>query len=365
MTRGRPALVASDFWDASRGFSVVWAVHLGRRHGLFAALARTGAPCSSAALAKKTKLDGRAVGLWCDAASAFGLLSKKGGRFGLRRGLGPLLVDEHSQEFLGGHMDYLALRSLDFESFDDLFREGPRAGRPQRHLGEAFAAATTWDHTAFLEVLLPRAPPLRRALARGANVLDLGSGTGAFDLRVARAFPRTRFLGVDPDRKAVAEARARTAKEGLEARVSFAVGRGESMAHRERFDVVYVGEVLCADGHAARVLARCHDALKVGGHLVVAEGLIDEARPPGDPSNALVIAMQLEFALQPARFFTKGALRREIEAAGFKDMRLVGAGGGLFFLWARKGGLKAARRRTTGRAARAPRSPPPRRRPRG
>src|SRR3970040_3205558 len=145
MTRGRPALVASDFWDASRGFSVVWAVHLGRRHGLFAALARTGAPCSSAALAKKTKLDGRAVGLWCDAASAFGLLAKKGGRFGLRRGLGPLLVDEHSQAFLGGHLDYLALRSLDFESFDALFRDGGRSAGAERHLGEAFSGATIVD----------------------------------------------------------------------------------------------------------------------------------------------------------------------------------------------------------------------------
>ncbi len=354
MPRGRGRTPgAADFWRASRGFSVVWTAHLGRRHGLFEGLSRARGPLFPAALARRAKLDARAVRLWCEAAAALGLVSEKGGRFALPASLGPLLVEEDSPAFLGGHFDYLALRSLDFDGFDELFRDGRRSARRQRHLTEAFAAATKWDHTAFLKVLLPRAPALKAALASGAEVLDVGAGAGAFDLRVARAFPRSRFVGVDPDGTAVREAGARLAGQGLNGRVSFEVGRAESMSYRERFDIAYLGEVLCADGRTQPILARCHAALRPGGHLVVAEGLIDESRPKRDAANALVLAMQLEFALQPSRFFTKREILRQLEEAGFAKARLVGAGGGFFFLWARKAPLKAARRRTTGRAARA------------
>lgn len=360
MASKRPEATASDFWRASRGFSVVWTAHLGRRHGLFEALSQAHGPLAPAALARRAWLDAGAVGLWCQSAAALGLVFESRGRFALPRPLVPLLVDEQSPAFLGGHLDYLALRSLDFEAFDEFFRDGVRSARPQRHLTEAFAAATKWDHTAFLEVLLPRARGLQEALAGGAEVLDVGSGTGAFDLRVARAFPRARFLGIDPDGAAVQGARAAAAKAGLDARVSFAPGRAESIGHRERFDLLYLGEVLCADDQTAPILARCHAALKGRGHLVVAEGLIDETRPKGAGGNALVLAMQLEFALQPARFFTKRELVREVKRAGFQNVKLVNAGGGFHFLWARKAPVKAGRSRTTGTGARARRWRPPR-----
>lgn len=333
--RGKP-LTAADFWRASRGFSVVWLVHLGRRHGLLRVLAESKRPLAPSGIASRARRDAQTVRLWCEAAAALGLLKTARRRFALPPPLVPLLIDEESASYLGGHLDYLALRSLDFDAFDELFRDGRRSARPQRHLVEAFAKATRWDHTAFLEILIPKADPLRRALSRGADVLDVGAGTGAWDFRVARAFPRSRFVGLEPDRTALRLARAESARQGLEDRVQFEPGAAESMRFDERFDMVFLGEVLCSAKDARRILPRCRAALRPGGFLVVAEGLVDEAAAPRDPGNALILAMRLEFALQPAQFFTKREFLAELRRAGFSRPRLVGAGGGFYFAVARR-----------------------------
>jgi SAM-dependent methyltransferase len=329
-------LKAADFWRASRAFTLVWLAHLGRRHGLLRELGGARGGLTPQALAARAGRHKAAVRLWCEAAAAMGLVAERGGRFALPRALVPLLVDESRPEYLGGHLDYLALRSLDYDAFDELFRDGRPSARPQRHLVEAFAHATKWDHTAFLEVFLPEAQGLLRTLRRGADILDVGAGTGAWSFRVASAFPRSRITGVEPDRTALRLARAGASKLGLDGRVQFELGDGETMKFDSRFDLVFLGEVLCAAPQDARILRGCAKALRPGGALVIAEGLIDESASPRDPGNALVIAMRLEFALQGARFCTRRELATAVRRAGLGTPSFVAAGGGFYFALARR-----------------------------
>ncbi len=316
---------------------------------------------TATSLAERAGRHPAAVKLWCEASAAVGLLEEHAGKFALRRALVPLLVDVSAPEYLGGHLDYLALRSLDYDAFDELFRDGRPSARPQRHLVEAFAHATAWDHTAFLEVFLAKAPALRRTLQRGADVLDVGAGTGAWSFRVASVFPRSRVTGIEPDQTALRLARAGASRLGLENRVQFELGNAETMKFDSRFDLVFLGEVLCAAPQDARILRGCARALRPRGTLVVAEGLVDERASPRDPGNALVIAMRLEFALQGARFYTRREILGALARTGLGRPRLVAAGGGFFFAAATKGDLRAGCQPTTGTGRRARRSlPPPR-----
>jgi ubiquinone/menaquinone biosynthesis C-methylase UbiE len=325
-------LQARDFWRASRGFYLVWLVHLGRRYRLLDALAHAKGSLSPAALARASGADVLAVRLWCDAAVALKLLKARGGKVHLARQLVPLLVDADDPRYLAGHLSYLALRSLDFDAFDPLFREGRVQAPSQRHLVEAFGEATRFDHTAFLNIVLPRVPPLRRRLATGCDILDVGAGAGTWEMRVAPRFPNCSFVGVEPQREARRRAHVEARRKKMAPRVQFVPGRAETMRFEGRFDVVYLGEMLCAARDAPRVLSRCRRALRAGGTLVVCEGLRDDAAAPTGPANAILLSMQLEFALQPARFFTKRELQSLVEAAGFEKVRFVGAGGGLWFL---------------------------------
>jgi len=201
---------------------------------------------------------------------------------------------------------------------------------------EAFAEATRFDHTAFLEFLLPRAPTLRRAFESGCEVLDVGCGAGSWELRVAPEFPKATFLGIDPNPAAVRLAQGEAARRKLEARVKFVVGNGETMQFEERFDVAYLGEMLCAGNDPRRVLEKCRRALRPGGFLVVCEGLVETGKSPDAAGNDMVLPMQLEFTLQPARFLGTQELRGLLRTTGFKRAQFVGVGGGLFFALARR-----------------------------
>ena len=326
----------SRLWSASHGFWVVWVVHLGRRFGLLDALASSRGPISPATLARRARCDPNATRLWCDAALALRVVRRRGRGIELPRPLAPLFVDPDDPAYFGGHFSYLALRSLDFDAFDELFRHGAVSARPQRHLLEAFAEATRFDHTAFLKILLPRVPALRRVLSGGCEVLDVGAGAGTWELRVAPAFPKSTFVGIEPNRAAVRMAEAQAAREGLDGRVRFVVEKAETMQFNERFAVAYLGEMLCAGNDPHAVLRACSRALKPGGWIVVCEGLVDETRAPDAPGNDVVLPMQLEFALQPARFLGKRELRGLLRAAGFRRPLFVDAGGGLFFAVARR-----------------------------
>lgn len=333
----RDTLGPHDLWERSVGFLTVWIVHLGRRYGLVQALAAQTSPVPASRLARLCSLHEPAVATWCEAARSHGILRRTGEGYTLPSELRPLLAIEDHRDYLAGQFSYLALRSLDYDAFDDLFRSGVASPRSPHGL-EASGEATRWDHTAFLKVVLPAVPNLRERLQTGARVLDLGCGSGEWDLRLAPLFPRSRFVGVDPDRRAVAAARAMAEGSGMGDRLTFVHGYGESIRSLGAFDVVHLGEVLSAIAAKSEVLGNCLRALHPSGYLVIAEGLKEEQTRTHTPTSQLMDAMELDFALQGTRFLTRGELRTLLRGSGFVQPRFVNVGGGLWYVVVRRPG---------------------------
>ena len=241
-----------NVWDSAIGFYRIWVIHLGRRYGLIQAMARNQKPVSPPQLSDELRLTEESVRLWCDAAFSVGLLSKKATGYVLPEELIPLLSDEDDVRFMGGLPSYLALRSVDFELFDQYFKAG-EVPRVQPHLGEAFKEGTIWDHTAFLKLVLPHEPRLREGLRNGIKVLDIGSGTGGWSIRLAKQFPNSTFVGIDPDSKATSKGMLQVEEFGLK-NVNLEVGSAESMKFSGEFDAAYFGEVLCLIASREKVL---------------------------------------------------------------------------------------------------------------
>jgi SAM-dependent methyltransferase len=181
--------------------------------------------------------------------------------------------------------------------------------RPRRN--EAIEEATDWDHGAFLRAL-PR--ELRDALRRGADVLELGCGTGRWLRRMRREFPASRFRGVDPDPDTGAER-----------------GFAESAGTTAGADVVYLGEVLMVTDRA-RTLANCARVLRPGGHLLILEAFLPERVSTGR-WDAVLFAMQLDEVLQGVRFMKRSELLLPRE---FTRPRFIPLAGRVALAWARR-----------------------------
>ncbi len=291
---------------------------------------------SAAQIARASGLHAPTVAAWLEAAHSLSLVERTGGRYRLTRMQQVLLVDEDDPRYLGGQFSYLALRSLDYGGFDGLFRRGVAPDARTTHLMEAAHEATRWDHTLFLKVFLPRFPEVRSLLVRGARVLDLGCGTGEWDLRMAKAFRRSSFVGIDPNRTAIALARRRARAGAVDARTEFVVGSGASLRALGPFDLVFMGEVLYGLRAKKRTLRECRAALGEDGCLVIAEGLNDTRADAGDALTPLLRMMDLDFALQGARLLTRRELTSLLHNAGFRGPQLLHGGGGLWFAVARK-----------------------------
>ena len=207
-------------------------------------------------------------------------------------------LDRKNPDYLGGQFSYLALRSLEYGSFEDLFKSG-KTREMSATLG-AIEQATDWDHYAFIAAVR-RDRKLHSLLSRGCRLLDVGCGTGSLLAKLHSEYPRSNLVGIDPSGKAVAQAR-KVAKS-----IKIMKQAGESMKFENEFDIVYLGESLYAAKDKKNVISNCYRALKKGGTIAIVEGLLPESNLQSD-NNRLIMGMQLDFALQGHMFMK----RREV-----------------------------------------------------
>src|SRR5260370_25583296 len=72
---------------------------------------------------------------------------------------------------------------------------------------------------------LPRVPAVRALLEKGVDVADIGCGRGRALFALAKAFPRSRYVGYDAHAPNVAKGSKRAAEAGLADRVRFEARR--------------------------------------------------------------------------------------------------------------------------------------------
>jgi SAM-dependent methyltransferase len=115
-----------------------------------------------------------------------------------------------------------------------------------------------------VEHILPLAQGLERELRRGIDVLDIACGSGRALLTLAKAFPASRFTGVDQSPDAIAAADDEAARQGV-VNVRFVRADVAEFVAVDVFDLITAFDAIHDQAQPARVLERIYAALRPGG----------------------------------------------------------------------------------------------------
>jgi 2-polyprenyl-3-methyl-5-hydroxy-6-metoxy-1,4-benzoquinol methylase len=129
--------------------------------------------------------------------------------------------------------------------------------------GEVFDAA-------LVDVILPMADGLRERLRAGADVADIGCGSGHAVNVMAKAFPASRFTGIDFSDEGLGVGRAEAARMGLD-NAAFVAEDVAGLDAAGRYDVITVFDAIHDQAQPARVLENIHRMLRPGGVLLMVD----------------------------------------------------------------------------------------------
>ncbi len=152
------------------------------------------------------------------------------------------------------------------------FREGggvPYSEFPRFHTLMAEQSGVVFDK-ALVDVVLPLVDGLPERLRAGADVADFGCGSGHAINVMARAFPASRFTGVDFSEEAIAVGIAEAARLGL-TNATFESHNLAELDKSEAYDVITVFDAIHDQAQPARVLENIYRALRPGGVYLMAD----------------------------------------------------------------------------------------------
>jgi len=248
---------------------------LGDRLGLYRAMAGAG-PVTSAELAEKTGTDERYIREWlsAQAASEYVTYEPETGRFTLPPEQAMVFADEDSPAFLAGMFDMTEGLYRTIDKVENAFRTGAGVAWGDQHAcvchGVARFYRTSYQAN-LIATWIPALDGVEEKLKAGATVADIGCGHGASTILMAKAYPKSRFIGFDFHGPSVEEARERAAEAGLgEDRVRFEVASAKDFP-AAGYDLVTTFDALHDMGDPVGAAAHVYETLAANGTWMIVE----------------------------------------------------------------------------------------------
>jgi len=248
-------------------------VYLGDDLGLYRALAEHG-PATSAELAARTGLAERWVREWLyNQGAARVLEAQSDGRFALSPEGRAVLANESHPAFGAGMFSQLPKTLALVEQLRGAFQTG--VGLPYDAIGPEGARGiergfAPWVRNFLVRVGVPAIAGLKEKLAAGAKVADIGCGSGAALLELARAFPKAELHGYELSRHALARAEENRRSAGA-TNVHFHHVSEEPLPADGSFALALTFDCLHDMTQPQRTLAAIRKALAPDGVLWIAD----------------------------------------------------------------------------------------------
>jgi SAM-dependent methyltransferase len=255
-------------------------VYLGDELGLYKAMAGAGA-LTPADIAAKTGTDERYVREWCNNQAAGGYLTydATSGTYTLPEEQALALADDDSPVFLSGGFAGIVSAYIDADKFVEAFRTGEGVGWHE-HDPRLFRGTERFFRPGYRAHLvaewIPALTGVTEKLQAGARVADIGCGHGASTTLMAKAYPKSTFIGFDYHDGSIETARKRAADAGVTTTVQFEVAKAKDFPGTD-YDLIAFFDCLHDMGDPLGALKHTYDALAADGTVMLVEPFAHDA----------------------------------------------------------------------------------------
>jgi len=249
-------------------------VIIGDKLGLYKAMAGAG-PMTAAELAGKTGTHERYVREWLSAQAAGGFVTYDAamGKFTLPDEQALALAVEDSPAYLPGAYQVIASVIKDEPRITEAFRTGQGVGWHE-HCADLFQGTERFFRPGYAANLvgswLPALEGVESKLQAGAKVADVGCGHGASTILMAKAYPKSQFVGFDYHAPSIESAWKSAEKAGVAGRVGFQVAWAKEYPGKG-YDLVAFFDCLHDMGDPAGAARHVRETLAPGGTWMIVE----------------------------------------------------------------------------------------------
>jgi 2-polyprenyl-3-methyl-5-hydroxy-6-metoxy-1,4-benzoquinol methylase len=261
---------AERILDAIDSASVAILLSIGHQTGLLDTLAGL-PPATSERIAEAAGLNERYVREWLGGMAAARIVDVDAGTYALPPARAAALTRAAGPHNLARVAQNIALFGEVEQKIIGCFRSGgglPYSEYPRFHAIMAEHSGEVFD-ASLVDTILPMAG-LTDVLAAGADVADIGCGSGHAVNVMARAFPASRFTGIDFSDEGLGVARGEAERLGL-TNATFDAHDVARLDLTGAFDVITAFDAIHDQAQPAQVLANIHRALRPGGLFLMVD----------------------------------------------------------------------------------------------
>ncbi|MBV9502754.1 MAG: methyltransferase domain-containing protein [Acidobacteriaceae bacterium] len=261
------AFIGKVLSDTSAALTTTLA-SIGDRLGLFKDLAAHG-PSTSTEVSARTGTNERYVREWLGGMAAAGYLNYDpgSGLFTLPVEHAAALAQEGGPFFFGGSYQMFRAMNVVMDQVIQSFQHGggvPQSAYPDEFWDGLERFSAGWFENLLLQQWIPAMPDVQAKLERGATVADVGCGRGRALVKLAQAFPKSRYVGFDLFPPTIEQATRNAVTAEVEDRVRFEA-RDAARGLPDQFDVITTFDVVHDAVDPVGLLRRIHAGLKDEG----------------------------------------------------------------------------------------------------